>query len=258
MVLRPHRITGFTLVELIMVIVVLSILALGTSRYIVNSSESFVVSAERAKLIATARVAVEQVVRRLRNALPNSIRVSASGHCLEYFPVLEGRSTTAPLLPAQTVINTSSGRLTGGVDYAVVAAFSPAELYLAGTPASAVISAVAGLSNNAVTLSASHTFARTSPTQRIYLVGEPQRFCITGGELRLYSGYGIDVGSISDTPPGSATSTLVTQDLNAGNSSFSYSGATLTRNALVQVDLAFTRAGEGVEMSHEVQIRNVP
>ena len=43
-----------------------------------------------------------------------------------------------------------------------------------------------------------------------------------------------------------------------GATSFVYTPGTLASNALVQVNLAFSKNGEGVNLSHEVQIRNVP
>jgi len=257
-----NRQMGFTLVELVMVIVVLSILALGTSRYIITSTQSFVVSAERAKLIATARVAVEQVARQMRNALPNSVRIFASGRCMEYFPILVGSSTTEPILPASTSLGSSQFDLMTSVNnYAVIAAFSASELYDSSLPSPGVIAATslnAGTNYKAIPLTGPHTFTRTSPTQRVYLVANPVRFCVTAeGNLMQYNGYGIE----DTTPivPSGANSVLVAEHLDiAGATSFVYTAGTLTNNALVQVNLAFSKGGEGVNMSHEVQIRNVP
>lgn len=267
MLARRNKQGAFTLVELIMVIVVLSILALGTTRYIVSSSQSFVMSAERAKLIATARVTVEQIIRRLRNALPNSVRISSSGRCVEYFPIIIGSSTTTPVLPSAAGLNTASFTLgANGSYYAVIAAFATSELYVSSLPSPGVIAATSSMtagSNNSIPLARAggHSFTRTSPTQRVYLVANPERFCVTAsGTLLHYTNYAINNASpISDAAPSGANSSLMAENLDiTGATSFVYTPGTLASNALVQVNLAFSKNGEGVNLSHEVQIRNVP
>ncbi|MEH6358629.1 MAG: prepilin-type N-terminal cleavage/methylation domain-containing protein [Pseudomonadales bacterium] len=263
------RSAGFTLIELVMVIVILSILAVGTTRYIVNSAQSFVVSAERAKLIATARVAVEKVARRLRNALPNSVRISTSGRCLEYFPVLRGSATTSPVLPGTSSLSVSAIVFSDvqPANYAAIAPFASSELYVTGAPSPGVITATtltAVGTHNIIPLGTSHTFTRTSPTQRVYLVANPERFCVTvSGNLERYTGYGINSSSpIADTAPTSpmtATTSLVAENLDiAGGAPFVYTTGTLVSNGLVQVNFTFTKGLESVNLSHGVQIRNVP
>jgi len=267
--LRFKQDAGFTLVEMILVIVVLSILAVGTTRYIVTSTQSFVVSAERAKLIGTARVAVEQVIRRLRNALPHSVRISASGHCIEYFPIDVGSSTTTPVLPLETSLVTSPFTLnSGGNHYAVIGAFTSSELYVLALPSPGVIAATTlNIANTyrAIPLArvGGHTFTRTSPTQRVYLVSNPERFCVMdNGDLVQYTDYGIDDEPIDDSVPDTTGTTTVTtlmvEDINVSASSFAYTPGTLVRNAGVQVNLEVSRAGESVTLNNEVQIRNVP
>jgi len=266
---RRASCAGFTLVELIMVIVILSILGVGTTRYVINASQSFVVSAERAKLIATARVAVEKVTRRLRNALPNSVRISTSGRCIEYFPVLRGAATTSPVLPATSSLSTSAidFAVIQPANFAAIAPFASGELYVTGAPSPGVITAttltVIG-SHNSIPLATAHTFTRSSPTQRVYLVTNPERFCVTASDsLVRYTGYGINntspIADTAPTTPTAAATSLVAENLDiAGAIPFVYTPGTLVGNGLVQVNFAFSKDGESVSMRHEVQIRNVP
>jgi len=260
---------GFTLIELVLVIVVLSILALGTSRYIVNSTQSYVVSAERGKLISSGRVAVEKVTRRLRNALPNSIRVSSTGRCIEFFPVLAGSSTLATIPFSATNLAVAAFDLDSApTNYATIGAFAASELYVSGTPSPGVIVATGLTTSGANKVSipldqvGGHTFTRSSPTERVYIVAQPERFCITtGGNLEKYSGYGINASApISDNAPAGATTDLIAQniDLSGGVEPFKYAPGTLARNALVAVTLNLIKNDDPVKISHEVQIRNVP
>ena len=87
--------TGFTLVEMIAVIVILGIVSLGVTNFIGNSTQMYVDTAERDDILSRSRYTVERLNRAIRYALPNSIRVAANqppgqvvnAHCLEYFPI---------------------------------------------------------------------------------------------------------------------------------------------------------------------------
>lgn len=257
----PRATTGFTLIELVIVIVLLSILALGTTRYIIRSVEQYTVSADRTRLIAEGRVALEKVVRRLRNALPNSIRVSASGRCIEYFPVLTAASTVGSIAVPTSTLTTSNFTLgSAPANYAVIATLTAAEVYAGGSPGvRAQTSIAASGSYSSIGLSAPHAFVRTSPTERVYLVTNPERICVSAaGALNHYSGYGI-LAAINDTPPGGASALIATNlDLSGGLIPFLYTPGTMVRNALVEITLNFIKNNDPVRMSHKVQIRNVP
>ena len=258
---KIHTQVGFTLIELIMVIVILGILALGTTRYIVQSMEQYTQSADRAKLIAAGRIAVEKMTRRLRNALPNSVRVSTSGSCIEYFPVL-GASSYEGVLPASvsTLITASFTLSSAAQNYAVIAALAPSELYKDSYSASEVIAQTTITGTGARTdipLQSEHSFTRTSPTQRVYLVGKPERFCASSNALTFYAGYNIDNTFVESNPGG--TDTLIAESIDITDPQvFEYVPGTQVRNALVNVSLNLLRSGDPVKISHTVQIRNVP
>ena len=81
---------GFTLIELVMVIVVLGILAAGSVKFIAFSAQGLVDTTERQALASSATIAVEKVMREVRRALPNSVRRFPDGgaECIEMVPIL--------------------------------------------------------------------------------------------------------------------------------------------------------------------------
>ena len=79
---------AFTLIELITVIMLLSILSIGTVRFLNDSAEGFLTGSQRGELAADLRQSVQVLGHALREALPNSIRVSSSGECVEFVPVV--------------------------------------------------------------------------------------------------------------------------------------------------------------------------
>ena len=67
---------GFTLLELIIVIVLLGVMSVGISGFITLSTQTYLNVSERDKLLSSARFAVERLNREIRNSVPNSIRIT--------------------------------------------------------------------------------------------------------------------------------------------------------------------------------------
>ena len=83
--------SGFTLLELIIVIILLGVMAVGITGFITLSTQTYLNVTERDELLASARFAVERLNREVRNALPNSLRVKTNvdtnKQCLEFIPI---------------------------------------------------------------------------------------------------------------------------------------------------------------------------
>ena len=82
--------SGFTLVELVTVLVILGIVSAIGSSFVISTTDSYNQVQERTKLTSRGRLAIEQMARQLRIAVPNSIRVSGTGNCVEFLPVVAG------------------------------------------------------------------------------------------------------------------------------------------------------------------------
>ena len=81
---------GFTLIEMIVVIVISGILSLFVARFIQAPVESFQSQSRRSGLVDSADTALRRMSRDVRNALPNSIRVGCGGRCIEFLHTLSG------------------------------------------------------------------------------------------------------------------------------------------------------------------------
>lgn len=256
---------GFTLVELIVVLVVFAIIAAMGSGFVVSSFESYNQTVERSTLVARSRAIVERISRQLHIALPYSVRVSASGQCLEFMQITGGANYFDPLpdanngAPATSAIATSPFSLSlGGAVHVAVGAMSAAEVYTTSTTASrTTVASTSGSPINQINLSAPHRFVRNSVNERVYVLESPERFCAVGGQMVHYSNYGLITGVVSDGDPG-GDSALMGDDIVAGSPTFNLSPATETRNTLIGIDFSVTRNGESMNISHQVQLRNVP
>ena len=81
------RITGFTLIELILTVVVVGIVALAAGNTLQLGFQSYNDSIDRQDNQMQAKFVIEKLSRELRHAVPNSVEVSSSQECVSFIPV---------------------------------------------------------------------------------------------------------------------------------------------------------------------------
>lgn len=251
---------GFTLIELVMVIIILSIVSVGIGDLVGKGTQAYVDTAERDEILSKSRYSVERLNRAIRYALPNSLRVEAyrptgqtvKSHCLEYFPI-EWSTFYTKLNTSQngsdphlegpelvSALNTSdSGYDETEADshYAVVYPTDPAQVY---TSVVENIGRIVGVKNIAasntaglrkVELDNRIKFEEESTVDRFYIVSDPVSYCLVleDGSYNLYllKDYGILETQIADvdtlTNSHSAIKILMAEDLNNNISTISSS-----------------------------------
>ncbi len=268
---------GFTLIELIMVIVVLSVLALGSVQFISYSALGYVDTARRSELASTAIILNEKMSRLVRDALPGSVRISSDKRCLEFIPIVAGTQyIQAPIVGSpvsQTQVHAVplDGALAQMGYLAIYPQASDINIIYSDTINPGYISnemaVVTATVNNASVFtfnnSATFQFLLNSPTQRLFIVSSPVAFCQEGTSLFYYRNYGF-VGDISNLAAGLPNSVpnrlLVANQLLANSIQFSYLPSSLRRNAIVAYELSLIKntSSEHLVVNQEVQIRNVP
>jgi MSHA biogenesis protein MshO len=250
--------SGFTLVELVAVIVVLGILASIGTGFMVKTTESYRQTQTRALLTNTARQSLERMTRQLRVALPYSVRLVNSGDCLEFMPIAAGGNYFDPvpdavnLAPARANIPASPVRssLYFNAVYVAIGAMSANELYGAGAGSRA------DYGSGSITLTASKSWVRNSINKRYYLLDRPQAFCVVGNELRFYENINVNDTNVTLTNTHSIIARGVSKV--SGVAPFGLSSAVENRNTVIQISLAYASEGESIQFTQQVLIRNVP
>lgn len=275
---------GFSLVELIMVMVIIGILAAVVSVFIAGPVSGYVDANRRAQLSDAADTALRRIARDLRLALPNSVRVGGSNQFLEFIPTTAGNryrtqgSDRLDFTTTDSSFDYLGTSIAGATGFVVI--FNTGQRSTSGcatAPGGADAyegcnrTAISSVSASAVTLGTAFRFPFESPGNRFHVVpasGPVTYACeSTGtnangdgtGTLRIYTSYDTGAGDWGSTAPSSApgaSSSLLVQYVSS--CSFVYTSGVTATNGLVTLRLTLTRKNETVTLHHQVHVDNVP
>lgn len=269
---KRHRAAGFTLIEMVAVIVVLGIVTAGFIDFLGLGTKVYVDAVGREQVVSQTRYMMERATREVREALPNSVRVATVGNvqCIEFVPI-SASSTYINIAVAPEAPNSSVKLVMHDVagidaDKIVVYPLSSFDVY-GSDPATATtgnifkLAAVPGNGSAAQTVNLLNSvrFDADSPTGRYFLVKNAVAYCAdsNSGTIRRYGNYWPPLAG-QQVPPQNATGVLMAENLKSGSAPFDYASATLVTNAVVQMTFDVVRNGEEVNFHHEVHLINVP
>jgi len=272
------RTQGFTLVELVMVILLLGIMATFSSQFIGIGTQIYGDASSRELLMSDARFAMERLNRELRDAVPGSERIETkdeiwvdSGPCLRFWSISSvsryldiNRSVSGNNGLLEAVIVTpvaSSDPLTQDAnavrigDWIVLfpvpdkrtgALTAGCEYGNCLARVSEVLAPVAGVQT--IRYASSSLLAGLSPGNRIYFARQRVRYCVEGDTITRIS------GQIATQIP--AVGVLMADSLRSGlfyreTSAFNAEGEFGMR-------FVFERNGESVTFNHKIGVFNVP
>ncbi|MCH7348802.1 type II secretion system protein [Aeromonas sp. MR7] len=269
---------GFTLIELVMVILLLGIMATFTSQFIGIGTQIYGDASSREQLMSDARFAMERLNRELRDAVPGSERIEDQngnwldeGACLRFWPIsassrylvlnraMSGSGATLELVMATpaSAANPLSQDANAVKAGDLMAVFpvpnSGVDSLTAGCEygrcvarVTEVLAPVSGAQT--IRYSSSETLAGLSPGSRIYFASQQVRYCVAGNRLTRAS-----AGIAAALP---ATGVLMAESLRTG----AFYRETLAFNAQGEfgMRLVFERRGESVAFNHKIGVLNVP
>ena len=270
---------GFTLVEMIVVIVITGIIGGMVAVFIRAPVQGYIDSERRAELTDMADTAFRRIARDVRTAVPNSVRITSTS--IEFIPTRDGgRYRAASSSTGNPLVFGTSGTQTFDVigtppsflstDYIVVGSTqSGGTLPYDETAAGVLRTYVSG--TQTVTFS-SHTFPASAElsSQRFDVVDGTQKAvtyacetdpaAVSGdGPMRLmrywlyWSGSGI-VHPTYTTGVSSSSAILATK---LSNCAVTYSTAN-QRFGLLAIQLTLLSSGESVTLYNEIHVNNMP
>ena len=251
---------GFTLVELILVIVITGVLAVVPFAFIHRPLEGQLDVERRAALVDSAGATLLRMRREIRQALPNSVRLIDGGLGIEFLHTVDGGRYRAegPGDPLDLTQADDSFEILGGLR-AAPAAGSYAVLYNLAASGSqgnayagdnrAAIDA-AGSSAGQIRLVSATRFPRSSPARRVFVVSGPVCYRFETNRIFRYAGYAAGGGC-----PSSGGDILASDVAGAG---FQYQAGTSWRAGLVTLELTLDREGERLTLLQQAHVVNAP
>ncbi len=267
---QPARQSGFTLIEMVMVIVIMGVIGATVAVFVSKPIDAYFDTGRRAALTDIADTAVRRMARDLGGALPNSVR-NPGNQCIEFIPTRTGGRYRAEVSAGGTgdvldftVADTSFNMLgNNGLLPAdqqiragdVVAVYN---LGIAGADAYAgdntsVVSGVVSGSESTITI-APKQFPLASGTNRFHVIPGSEKivaFVCSGGNLLRSANHAY----ANSCPTSGATVSVLAGNVTSCNFAVN---TDLQHSALVQLTIGFTASSETVSLYHEVHVNNTP
>ncbi|MFZ3126607.1 MAG: type II secretion system protein [Rhodoferax sp.] len=274
-----QRQRGFTLIEMVMVIVILGAIGAVAAVFMRGPIDAYLASARRAALTDVADTTARRMARDIRKALPNSIRTPAN-QCVEFIPTKTGGRYRTEDRAAGDSLNFSAADTTFNMlgrnslpvpadqqiqqgDLIVVynLGITGADAYNQDNT-SAVSQApteTAAPIETTITINPMQ-FPLASGSNRFHVVPAGEQVvgyvCVGDGTLRRYI-RALPYPAPAACPLAAAVAAAPVLARNAA-CDFNYNGSDLQRNALVRMVLQLTDGGETVVLQHEVHVNNTP
>lgn len=266
---------GFTLLELLLVILITGILAVVVAPVVRQPVQAYFDQTGRAELVYSAEMALRAISRDARRSLPYSVRINAAQTAVEFVRITDvARYNTSGNNAERLRFNNADdtfdldGRFFGiaarpytlsGDERLVVFNLGVAgrDIYQGdsvATPDAATMTVTISDNGNEdrVTLTPDHLFPAPSPSRRIYLADGATSYACFGGGLFRDSGYGYL--PVQPAPADVAGGVLMTDNVSACR--FDYDPGNSGRPGLLTMTLSLSRNGESITLLHEIHIQN--
>jgi len=289
---NANKQSGFTLVEIVVVIAIMGIIGGLSSLIIGRSLDSYAALERREKLQTSVRLAVERISRELRHALPHSICVHDGTNCVSsaqnrfYFipakamgryqdrpgtytappPIQRDRLPISPLFRDRfdVLSSNATNRLNMDPnDWVAVYNINNSDIYLGINNIRQQINTITlkDIHNDAnantdieqIQFAANQTFPNHSPSRRFYIIDNNQQVT-----LFYLSGRNLFRETTTFAAPNTASTNSRLLIENVAACTFTYSPGSQQRAGLLRINITVEKNQEQIQVIHDAHVYNTP
>lgn len=269
---------GFTLLELLLVILITGILAVVVAPIINEPVRAYFAQPARGALVDAAELALRRMEREVRGALPYSLR--NGGNRIEFVRVRDvaryRESAGGGMSAAQRLrFNNTDDQFnvigtfvsvtppytlgTDSADERLVIfnlGSAPYDIYggnAVATPGGTTVTITTDGGEHRVTMNPPHQFEDSAPSHRVYITDTAVSYACSGNGLYRWSNYGY--GAQPTAADVATNGALMLDGVTACN--FSYHPGSATQSGLLMMELTLTSDdGESITLLHMVHVPN--
>ncbi|CAH8227638.1 PilW family protein [Vibrio aestuarianus] len=254
---------GFTLIEMVISIILLSVVGLFLGSVISQGMGIYVDTTAREALIQQGRFITERLSRELREAVPNSVLVE--NDCIEFLPITnsaiyntlpspQAASSAIRILPINKSVSKGERLVVYPTNAALLRQAPSVNEQVAEVDADVEFTDVNRATMVDVSLTQATGFSIQSPAKRLYFYHAPVAFCYQNQRIYRYANYPLNRTALTPSQLGSGV--LVAENLS--QASFQVTQPELQRNGLIKIELTFSDRGEEIKFDHDALIYNTP
>ncbi len=263
---------GFTLIELTIVILLLGIVGMFSSRFISSNVVLYQMSVNQNERLNDARFIFNRMDKELDSAVAFSLKINANNTCIDFVPFtaagqylgnVVGQPKMLLIMDQQTRSN--AGTNTFEDQYVSVLTTDPEDFYSLSTAASPstvaqIASYVANPGANQtqaeLTFASSDRLIRDSLVSRYFIAEDKVQYCLVklSDSMRLFR----NQAALSDPGYTLANRVLMADNLSI-DSTMALSSASQFRNAILDLNVGFKLRDDSViYFDHQLVMSNVP
>jgi MSHA biogenesis protein MshO len=246
--------SGFTLIELVVVITVTAILGGISSTFIRNSIMAYLNSEAYYELADRADVPLRRMSRDIRNALPNSVWVSMDGDYVEFVPIKVGGRYQQDDFGSNTLRVLGDAVNVDANDQLVIynLGIEGADAYDGDT-----IRSISAIGNNLNQLQYAGTpFKLPSPGSRFYIVNGAVAYVCDLANRRLLMVRNIAIPSAHPANFNGANANVVVGDVTGCR--FTYSAGVMQHTGVMTAQLELSKNGGVARLVNLINVVNSP